>query len=228
MTRTRVAMAVAALVTFFAGLTYLVGWVLGHSAPLLGEDGLFEVGSFGVWSVLAAVCGVAAYRTTRREGRYLSGWIGWVAALLAVRELDAHVHLNPQTLGEYGVRYRIDWWLNGEVSLMLKLGWLALGSVFLWLTIYPAWSARRMMLRLWQDRPVSFICIPAGVLLLAAGYVMDDLLRGHTFDDKVIRSLVEEGMEFVGAGLIAIGSLVMVVAGVKESGSVKSDEKPAA
>lgn len=52
-----------------------------------------------------------------------------ITAVAAAREMDAHVLLNPETIGEFGVRYRIDWWLDGDVSFLRKLTWAAIAAL---------------------------------------------------------------------------------------------------
>jgi hypothetical protein len=177
---------------------------------LLGEDGFFEVGSVVVYAVLSLMCVGCALRVERREGRLAAAWLAWMALLACLRELDAHVVLNPAYLGEWGVRYRMDWWLRDSTPLGLKLSWLAVFVGVAAFTFYPIWRLRREFLAVLRTRPVSTVCIPTGILLLGLGVFIDDPLRNVTVVSKQTKSLLEESAEFCGAALLGVGSIALL------------------
>ena len=92
--------------------------------PLTSEEGWLERMSVVFWSFSVLVALATLHRWSARPDRLVAGWTAMLALLADLRELDLHVLLNPKHLGSYGVRFRIDWWLNGHVSFWLKFGWM--------------------------------------------------------------------------------------------------------
>lgn len=128
-----------------------------------------------------------------------------LAALVAyAREADFHTVLNPRYLGEWGMRYRADWWLNGQVPLWLKLGWgvalatpvVALGLLVRASRVQPIEAVRH---------PTPFVWLAlACVGLYAVGYALDDLLGRGLFVPSWVTMFVEEGSELLAAGVVLL------------------------
>ncbi len=166
-----------------------------------------------VWLGLAAVAAAACATQRLRRGVYLAWWLGVVAGLAALRELDLHVVLNPlniHLLGlqpEQAVRFRLDWLLDGEVSAWLKAAWGlvfggALAAVLLPFALagYP-----------WPRRLLNFggfaWLVATGFGLMALAYVEDDLMR-HVFQAPIL----EEVQELVGQ-LMLLAAVVLLALG---------------
>jgi hypothetical protein len=207
---------VAALFMLSVGFVLISVFVLKSPEKLLGESGFFEVGSVVFLGLLALTAVIAAIRTSGPKTRIVSAWFGWVACLAALRELDLHTLLNPKFMGEWGVRYRIDWWLSGSVPITLKLLWSGVLGFALFFTIYPAWKNRKQLWRLWLSYPVSTVLVSAGAMFMAAGVFIDDPLRNVTVVSKQTKSLIEEGVEWFGAGLFCVGATVLLRAHARE------------
>lgn len=169
------------------------------AVPLKAENGPLEIVSWLCWLGAALVAVSTAVRTRSQPDRLVAIWIACVAVLAFLRELDAHILLNPERLGRFGVRYRADWWLNGDVSLWLKLGWATLAVALVIPLIYIPLKVRLPWLRMaWRGGAMAGLFF-LGLTLLANGFVMDDLLRGVTIVTKDVRPLLEETSELLGA-----------------------------
>jgi hypothetical protein len=176
--------------------------------PLVSEDGWLESLSWGFWLLSAIVALATLRRWPTRPDRLLAGWTALVALLAFLRELDLHVFLNPKHLGNYAVRYRIDWWLNGDVSFWLKIGWLTVFLALLTALLYPPWALRLRVFRMARrgDPVVGLFFLAVGLSVL--GIVTDDLLRGSKMIPFGVRQTVEEGSEMLGAAAFFASTLL--------------------
>lgn len=165
---------------------------------LHAEHGLYE--SAGITMLLgAAVAAVAlAPLVTDTPSRAILLWLGSIALIAAVRELDLHILLSPEYLGRYGVRYRIDWWLDHDVSILRKFLWAAaFGIAGAWLILPPlvfrayTFPAARNL----RDTSVQMLILTA--LFWGAGAAIDDLLRGA--GSETVKRTIEEAVETIGA-----------------------------
>ena len=186
-----------------------VGAVSGADLPTFEEDGPVERAQILLWAI-ASIAGVilslsAATRSTRCYLLVLAS----LAGLAVARELDAHIYLNPEKLGSLGVRYRIDWWLDGSVSLLLKAAWALVALVSIAAVLGPAFFARDAILRTIRLRTLPFWLLGATGLCLFVGFAVDDLLRNRI--DLQIGHAIEESVELAGpifylAAVLAIAS----------------------
>jgi hypothetical protein len=161
--------------------------------------------SLGFWILSCCLALALAIRSSCLTSRHMALWTGWVAVLAALRELDLQVWLNPQHLGALGVRYRLDWWMSGKVSLWLRLGW-ALGFLAVgFLAIYWPVKHRRLLWRLAREGELFTGLLVLAVGFLCIGYVMDDILRPVRFASAGTKQLIEETSEMIGAGLYCLG-----------------------
>jgi hypothetical protein len=127
------------------------------------------------------------------------GALSVLALLAALRELDAHIFLNPATIGEYGVRYKISWWLDSGVPLWLKLGWATLFLGVLFLLVFPALRLRHSAMRLLRNADPPLVLLLACFVFLTIGFGIDDLLRGSRRISFNTRQVIEEMSELIGA-----------------------------
>ncbi len=181
---------------------------------LTHEDGLFEVSQvvlWGVCSVLGVVMGLALVGRLRVvRDRVFGLWLALVSALIVAREVDAHVLLNPETLGELGVRYRIDWWLSGETSVVLRVVWavvfVAAGAAL----FVPAWwvSPRHKALLLGRDR--AWWCFFASGVLIGLGWLMDDILGRGQFVPPIYTQAMEETFELLAPMAFAAAMVLLL------------------
>ena len=176
--------------------------------PLVSEEGWLERLSWVFWLLSVIVALATLRRWPTRPDRLLAGWTALVALLAFLRELDLHVFLNPKHLGSYAVRYRIDWWLNGDVSFWLKIGWLCVFLTLLAALLYPPWALRLRVFRMARrgDAVVGLFFLAAGLSVL--GVITDDLLRGSKLIPFAVRQTVEEGSEMFGAAAFFASALL--------------------
>jgi hypothetical protein len=194
----RLAGAIAAL--------FLIPLCLGHaiiSDPtiLYAEGGPIEWLSVVFWVYALLFCAVALFRYHNRLDRLIFKWLSFICALAAARELDAQVLLNPQYLGQFGVRYRTDWFFSNKfkVSILLKLIWAGIFLVPLTFLIAPLFILRKPILRLTRNGDVATGLFLLGILGLAIGFVCDDTLRKTHFMSVNLRQSIEETAEMLGA-----------------------------
>lgn len=171
--------------------------VIGGDQTVVAEGGHIESMQVGLLVVTAVVAFLFAQRIKNRQSSSMTCLLGVFALLAMARELDLHVWLNPEKLGDWGVRYRIDWWLDGQVPIKIKLVWLAVfatvGGVLGWL-----------MVRL--RGPVSWRSTRARLLIFTVffyfvGFTCDDLLR-HRVDLRVAQWIEEIAELFAAAALL--------------------------
>lgn len=183
-------------------------WLSPESDALYREDGVLEDITVGLWFLSVLMALGTAIKFSNSGTRLMAIWTGWLALLAALRELDLHIWLNPKHLGEYGVRYRIDWWLSTEVSVWLRLGWLLFFVVVIGLAVYPPLRMWKRLLGLWLrgDSLMGFLWV--AVLFLLGGFVIDDILRPVQFVELGTKQLCEETSETIGALLYFIGMIL--------------------
>jgi hypothetical protein len=105
------------------------------------------------------------------------------------------------------VRFRLDWWLGGDASPWLKLGWASVFLVLGCLLIYPPLRLHRELLHRLRAGEVVIGFLALAVIFLALGFIMDDILRPVRLLRHEARQLIEETSELVGAALFAASTL---------------------
>lgn len=173
------------------------------------EGGILEVLSVACWATafLVALWTFLA-KPPQPAQRLAASWTALIAALAVLRELDLHVAVNPETLGLLGVRFRVDWWLDGGVSLWLKASWLILFSSLALALIYPLWALRHNILRLARQGDAMVGLFVLAIALSSLGFVFDDLLRKTDFVSLAVRRVAEEGSEMLGAAAFLASALL--------------------
>jgi hypothetical protein len=194
----RLAGALAVLVLIPLCLAYAIS---SDPKGLHAEGGPVESLSVACWVAALLLCVASLFRYNNRLDRLVFKWFSFICALAAARELDAHVLLNPQYLGQFGVRYRTDWFFSNKfkVSIFLKLMWAAIFLVPLTLLIAPLFILRKPILRLIRNGDVATGLFLLGIIGLAIGFVCDDTLRKTHFISLNLRQAIEESAEMLGA-----------------------------
>lgn len=174
---------------------------------MFGERGPIETLQIVAWGV-GLVAGLwIALRGGEARNRVFAAWLSLLAALAVLRELDAHTLLNPQTMGDWGVRYRIDWWLSGSTPVLPRVLWLLFGAALITALVAPFLRVAPKFVKLLRARDGAWLLFAAGAAALFGGYACDDLLGRGQFVDPKYSKAVEEAMELLGATCFAAGVL---------------------
>ncbi|MEM9065802.1 MAG: hypothetical protein AAGB51_09970 [Planctomycetota bacterium] len=199
----------SAVLASVACLGLLVLFPLPHW--LVREYGPVELAQAGAWWVSAAVALFSAGLGRHGlRGRALLGWLGVLSVLAFAREFDMHESLNPEVLGDWGVRYRADWWLDAATPVAVKLLW-ASAALFLVVGVFmPLLIARPHPLRQLLVGHPATVVLGLAVAAMAMGYVMDDLLGRDQFIPWTMTEGIEESFELIGAVLWFAGILLAV------------------
>lgn len=183
---------------------------------VVAETVLIEILQPQVWAIGAVFAAVAALVQTRRRGVLTAAWMGTLAILFGLRELDLHVLLNPGNIHhlglgpEHAVRFRIDWWLDPATPVGLRAVWAVILLTPVLLLFIPfslarfPWPAalRRFHLFAWL--------VVGGFVLIAAGYGTDDILLRVWASHPGWMSMIEEVFEM--AGQVAICAALVLLA----------------
>lgn len=192
-----------------SGIVFVAAAIAPKGGELQKEGGILESLSVLLWMLAAAIAIGAALQKRLVGNRGLAFWMGCVAGLAGLRELDLHVWLNPDHLGSWGVRFRLDWWWGGSASLWLKLGWATVFVVVAGLLTGPPLRLHRQLLRRLQAGEVVLGLLALSVIFLVLGFLIDDLLRAVRIFDHRSKQLFEETCELVGAAFYATSTLAL-------------------
>ena len=182
--------------------------VLEQNGLIYDENGILEIASVLFWAMAFVISIVSAVRAGSLDARLMAVWLAVVALAAGLRECDAQIWFNPKTIGSWGVRYKISWWLDGSVPLGLKLGWAGLFLCFFLLMAYPPLKLLRQGLALLKTGDRMILLLMASVVFLALGFVIDDFMRGSDLVSTDTRQLVEESSELVGSMLFAMAAVL--------------------
>jgi hypothetical protein len=197
----------------FVAATMAAGYVLSSSPERFhGEGGPVESMQVALWALAAAIALVGVIVKRGSRDRWWIGWLGVIAALCAARELDLHILANPQHAGEWGVRYRLDWWMSATAPVGARLLWCGVFVGLALLLAVPPLRAKitpeaavRALRRgdpgLWLTA-IAFAC-------LGAGWFADDILRPIRVVHTIIQG-AEEALELCGAEAY-LGAVILTV-----------------
>jgi len=194
--------AMAAIVILaVVGLEYALS---RSPANLHAENGPIEQMTLAAWLASTLTAAFAFKRHRGRHDRPAIAWLGTLSLLAALREADAHVLLNPAYLGQFGVRYRLDWFLSPNVSLPLRAAWLVLFATVALLLIMPVVLTRLPLGCLLCEGDAAAGLFLISILCLAVGYASDDLLRGtHLLPREILKAIEEVGEMLGGFSFLA-------------------------
>lgn len=190
---------VAAVVVIISAAVGLAAMLLPDKSLLYKENSILENASIVVWGLSTMFALLMSIAPVTKADRSLGVWLLVLSVLAALRELDAQILLNPKTLGEYGVRYKISWWLDGSVPVFLKLGWGLLFLAIAFLLLWPVFRARSEIKRMVLAFDLRVLLFAAALVFLAMGFAVDDLMRGSKLASLETRQTVEETSEMIGA-----------------------------
>lgn len=180
------------------GIWCVVVGILQSTEAATREFGLIEISQFAVWFLSAAIACMLAARPGPAPTRLVLLWLGVVALICGARELDVHLWIAPHNFGEWGMRFKLNWWTDLSVPLAPKILWGAIGLCILAaLTLPLAFARLNPIRRLRLGMPDTWLFAIA-VVFLGLGGVFDDLLREALSDEP--RKLAEETTESLGAG----------------------------
>lgn len=182
---------------------------------LWGEGGLVETAQFWIWVASALIALAIAFTARDPERRAPLLALGVVAILAAARENDLHIYLNPETLGPYGVRYRIDWLLDGAVPIWLKGGWLAIFALIGLIVVLTFRRAGPQFKQMFAARTLTALLLIGTFVFILIGYTLDDLMRG-IFSGR--RGPFEESAELL-AALLFLGAVLTLATGKSRAAS---------
>lgn len=170
--------------------------IMSRDMTVFGESGVIEFQQAGLLLLAALVSLVVAGRLNDRQCRNSTLLLGVLAALALGREQDLHVLLNPEYLGEWGLRFRMDWWFNAEVPFSYKAPWIAAIGVAAAVMCTLAWRSRGPID--WRFARPRLMALTG--VMYATGFVCDDLLRNVV--ELAITQTIEESAELVGAAAL--------------------------
>jgi hypothetical protein len=197
-------------------LCLTVAWVAPHDA--LSERGLIERASVAMWLVAAVA---ALFRFAYRSDRWTwaaSIWLALFAFAAAAREMHLERALNPEYLGTWGVRFRFDWWVDSDTSVLLRLMWAGIFSTVAVLVAglvrytlgahgpHHDTGNRLSITNLKQSIGSSgWRWLALSFALLILGWGCDDVLRGRLHE--IWGAMIEESLELLSAAcfIAAVG-----------------------
>ena len=179
----------AGLPAFAVMLPYV--FLYGHSVAL--EGGFLEASQAGIWIVTTLAAGIVSLRVTDRRCRDTTILLGVLAIGALCRELDLHILLNPEAIGPWGVRFRLDWWMDSAVHFFIKAAWATVGLLVA--LLIASLTFRSIGPMDWHRARPRLMAI--SVLMMVVAFTCDDLLRNR-FDTQVLQ-LIEESVELIAA-----------------------------
>jgi len=155
---------------------------------------------------LALVIALSASAVLRvRSGRniLLLVWIGIVAAIMALRELDLHALFNPKNISllglepEHAVRFRVDWWIDAGTPSAVRFAWAGVGVLLGAVVVLPFAFARHPWPERLLRRDLFTVLYCSGIALMGIGYLLDDVVARHLISSRALRR-TEELLELAG------------------------------
>lgn len=186
-----------------AAAVLAVSVVLAFAFPvpltLEEPEGLLDRLGLYAWIASAALAALAAAVGRTPADRLIGAWLATLSVLAALREMDMHHRIRPEAIGEWGMRFRADWWLDGSVPIEVKLVWGLVAAVVVALLVLPILTVRLPVVRLLLAGDTPLWLLAGAVVLLGCGYMMDDLMRHSPYISKANRWRIEETCETLGA-----------------------------
>lgn len=188
------------------------------------EDGVIEVLQVVVMaagSLAAFVRALLPGQTGRRRAWRV--WLGVVGALVVAREFDLHKVLNPESLGTWGVRYRLDWWTDLSVPIGLKLLWAGVAVAIALAVLVPLAVARPKPVKALLRRERHAVLLAAAAAGYLGGYLADDILGRGLLVERDVSKIFEEVSELTGGYFFLLACLCRLPgprgAGVNQDGA---------
>lgn len=173
------------------------------------EHGPIENTQFTLWIISAIVGGLIAWDRRAIRERVFGAWLAMMCVLAALRELDSHIFLNPEFLGSWGVRYRLDWWISLDAPVLPRMFWAIVGVLFLCAVIVPFLRIAPKHVLLLKSRDRAWWMFLISGVALGLGWLFDDVLGRNLFMHPVYTQALEETAELVGAAAFFVAVLSM-------------------
>jgi hypothetical protein len=170
---------------------------------IIEENGPVEMMQIAAWVAAGLLAIWALFRGRTGRERLFAAWLALLCTLAFLRENDAHLWVNPRVIGEWGVHFRTRWWLSAEAPVLPRLLWLVVGIGAIAAVIMPIIKVSPRTLLLLRGRDGAWLILMLGMIALFGGYAFDDLLGRDQFVPKIYTKVAEEGLELVGAVLVA-------------------------
>jgi hypothetical protein len=169
------------------------------------EDGPLEDVQMALWLASAGLAAVLAWRRRPGDARKVFVLFLFGALVVAAREADLHEAITPGSqhhpgvLGEWGVRFRGDWWRSTTAPVGPRVLWAAIGVTLAAVTVRVLGRATGPLLRPGSRYRALMppLLVVAGLFFV--GFGLDDLVRGRV--PLRWSQVVEETLETVAACL---------------------------
>jgi hypothetical protein len=178
-----------------------------HWKKIAGEGGVLETLQSVMWASSALLGLVAGLSARRSRDRLNLLWLGVVASGILLRESDGHEWFNPEVIGPWGLHYRLDWWTDGSVPVVIKLLWLGLIAFAGITLVAPLLLARPDGLAQLRRRDVGAVMFILAIACIAFGWVADDLLGRGLLVPPAVSKVFEETGELIGAAAYLVSVL---------------------
>lgn len=177
---------------------------------VFAEHGPVEILQIIAWAAALAAAVRGVWRRAPVRERVFAAWLCAVALGAVLRELDAHVLLNPTDAAGFGVRYRIDWWLDPQTPMLPRLLWLVAAIALVAAILAPfVWVAPKFV-KLLAALDGAWMLFALGAAAVAGGYACDDLLGRGRFTAPENTRIIEELLELGGAAAFAAGAVALL------------------
>ncbi|MEM1422467.1 MAG: hypothetical protein AAGH64_00540 [Planctomycetota bacterium] len=184
---------------------------LGLENVVHEEHPILETGEVVLWLTAVLCCAVGSLRQRVMRSMLLLQWMGVVAMLLGMRELDLQVVLNTDNIHllgiapEHAMHWKTRWLLDPEVPAVVKLAWTGVIGGVLAAVLVPFGLARYPWpTRLLIKRELFPWTLAAGVGTLAIGVLIDGMMEGRMLRRGLNHTLIEESVEMVGTLLVVV------------------------
>lgn len=174
-----------------------VAFAMFGPADVMRENGPVEQLQDVGWGLAAMVAWFSSTRLRTRQARLWLIGMGVVAAAALARERDMHILLNPETIGAWGVRYRIDWWTDPAVPLGLKAAWALVAAAGATALFAPLIGSHLPWSRRFRGGLAVNALLAIAMLGVLGGWASDDIFRDAVVAIKAQALAFEETSELM-------------------------------
>lgn len=183
---------------------------------VVAESGLIDPSQPWIWGLTGLFAAFGCARSAVRRDTLFFFWMGMLATLAGLRELDLHVLINPSNIHllglepEHAVRFRSRWWLSIETPILVRIAWLALFLVGAGVLFAPFIAARVRWKKLALARDPFAWSFGVAFAFLAGGYLIDDILLRLADAPPSSVKQIEELSELIGQ-FVLIAAIVLAI-----------------
>lgn len=139
----------------------------------VAEGGPIEAAQILFW-VFPATLAIGGACWVAKGVRPVLVFLGGMGLAAGAREADLHILMNPGTLGDWGVRYRLRWWMSTHDPILPRLMWLA---IFLAIGVITVHVSRKALPVIWTKHRWMPRLLLMMIIAGALGWISDDILR---------------------------------------------------